>query len=327
MQPCHHRKEFLRFMNQNKAEAYKKKKLKASELRSKTPPLSIAMEVEECEGKAGDIEFNPPLPAEDPPPPPPPAPQEPPPNKRVKELEDGEITDDSQESMDSLTVKKQKIMKELGGESTQKDTKPDANSSDGNRESQEESEDSQPSVISSTQAAQSENSCSGDGISEHKIKTKKHHRSHSKGFNLGTVIPESCTPFTSLPASEKWTVDVSEHIVFDNLPDALGTWDKMKGLMSACWTISCPSWHGSTRQTEERLASDAADKQMCMNIKGLKEQPKLVRLEKDKEELAVAKKIMSTVMKENAEAQEGREEIHRLMFPVLLQTLDTLVSA
>ncbi|KAK8391745.1 hypothetical protein O3P69_017341 [Scylla paramamosain] len=231
MQPCHQMSEFLHFMNQNKAEAYKKKKLKDSELRSKTPPLSIEMEVEECEGKAEDIVFNPPLPEEDPPPPPPPDTKESPSIKRVLEVEDGEITDDSQESMESLTVKKQRILKELEKETTQSDTKGDIDNSDGNRESQEDSEDSQLSLTSSTDPSQSENSCSGDGTSTKKTKTKRHHRSLSKGFQLGTVIPESCTPYKSLPSPDKWTVDVSDHIVFDNLPDALGTWDKMKGVM------------------------------------------------------------------------------------------------
>ncbi|MPC16140.1 Zinc finger CCHC domain-containing protein 8 [Portunus trituberculatus] len=88
MQPCHQMSEFLRFMNQNKAEAYKKKKLKDSELRSKTPPLSIEMEVEECEGKAEDIVFNPPLPDEDPPPPPPPDTEDSASTKRVHNLLD-----------------------------------------------------------------------------------------------------------------------------------------------------------------------------------------------------------------------------------------------
>lgn len=231
MQPHHQMSEFLRFMNQNKAEAYKKKKLKDSELRSKTPPLSIEMEVEECEGKADDIIFNPPLPEEDPPPPPPPDTNESPSIKRVLEVEDGEITDDSQESMESLTVKKQRILKELEKENTQCDvTKGDIDSINGNRESQEDSEDSQLSLTSSTDPSQSENSCS-DGTSTKK--TKRHHRSHSKGFKLGTMIPDSCTPYKSLPSPDKWTVDVSDHIVFDNLPDALGTWDKMKGVMGA----------------------------------------------------------------------------------------------
>lgn len=45
------------------------------------------------------------------------------------------------------------------------------------------------------------------------------------------MIPESCTPYKCLPSAEKWTVDVSDHIVFDNLPDALGTWDKLKVIM------------------------------------------------------------------------------------------------
>lgn len=46
MQPCHQKSEFLYFMNRNKAEAYKKKKLKDSELRSKTPPPTVEMEVD-----------------------------------------------------------------------------------------------------------------------------------------------------------------------------------------------------------------------------------------------------------------------------------------
>ncbi|XP_045127669.1 zinc finger CCHC domain-containing protein 8 homolog isoform X1 [Portunus trituberculatus] len=232
MQPCHQMSEFLRFMNQNKAEAYKKKKLKDSELRSKTPPLSIEMEVEECEGKAEDIVFNPPLPDEDPPPPPPPDTEDSASTKRVLDIEDGEITEDSQESMESLTVKKQKILKELEKESTQSDAKGDTDNNDGDRETQD-SEDSQPSLTSGTDPSQSENSCSGDSKKAKKTKTKRHHRSHSMGFKLGTMIPDSSTPYKTLPSPDKWTVDVSDHIVFDNLPDALGTWDKMKGVMGA----------------------------------------------------------------------------------------------
>lgn len=248
MQECHQRTEFLHFMNQNRAETYKKKKLKDSELRSKTPPLSVEMDVEMCESKAEDIIFNPPLPDEDPPPPPPPEPEESPTTKRIKEIEDGEISDDSQDSVTNLTAKRQKILKELEEENIQSDSKADVNSSDGNRESQEDSEDSQLSLSSSADPAQSENSCSGDGTGEQKkVKSKRHHRSHSKGFKLGTVIPESHTPYKTLPDPEKWTVDVSEHIVFDNLPDALGTWEKMKGLM------------GSVRNRMNELHADEGD--------------------------------------------------------------------
>lgn len=155
-------------------------------------------------------------------------------------MEDGEISCDSQDSVGGLIVKKQKILKELEGENTQngnkeeqgseKKDKTDINNSI-DKVNQEESEDSQLSSTSGADLAQSENSCSGDGTSDEKSKTKRHHRSHSKGFKLGTVIPDSSTPYKSLPSAEKWTVDVSDHIVFDNLPDALGTWDKMKGIM------------------------------------------------------------------------------------------------
>ncbi|XP_045127670.1 zinc finger CCHC domain-containing protein 8 homolog isoform X2 [Portunus trituberculatus] len=185
-----------------------------------------------CEGKAEDIVFNPPLPDEDPPPPPPPDTEDSASTKRVLDIEDGEITEDSQESMESLTVKKQKILKELEKESTQSDAKGDTDNNDGDRETQD-SEDSQPSLTSGTDPSQSENSCSGDSKKAKKTKTKRHHRSHSMGFKLGTMIPDSSTPYKTLPSPDKWTVDVSDHIVFDNLPDALGTWDKMKGVMGA----------------------------------------------------------------------------------------------
>ena len=62
-------------------------------------------------------------------------------------------------------------------------------------------------------------------------KNKTHRRAKSKGFVLGAVIPDSITHFTALPDADKWTVDVTDHILFENLPDALGTWDNMRGIM------------------------------------------------------------------------------------------------
>lgn len=155
-------------------------------------------------------------------------------------MEEGEISDDSQDSVGGLIVKKQKILEELDEKNAQKDNKEEKGSeeevktdinSSNDKVNQEDSEDSQLSQPSAADLAQSENSCSGDGTGDEAQKTKRHHRSHSKGFKLGTMIPKSCTPYKCLPSSEKWTVDVSDHIVFDNLPDALGTWEKMKGIM------------------------------------------------------------------------------------------------
>lgn len=60
---------------------------------------------------------------------------------------------------------------------------------------------------------------------------KNHRRAGSKGFVLGAVIPESISGFKELPDFDKWTVDVTDHILFENLPDALGTWKNMRGLM------------------------------------------------------------------------------------------------
>lgn len=60
---------------------------------------------------------------------------------------------------------------------------------------------------------------------------KRHQRSLSKGFELGMFLPQSITPFSKLPDPNKWAVDVSDHILFDNLPEALGTWNKMKGIV------------------------------------------------------------------------------------------------
>lgn len=155
-------------------------------------------------------------------------------------MEEGEISDDSQESVGGLILKKQKILEELEKKDTANDNKEgqclenegkaEINSSDG-KVNQEDSEDSQLSLASGADITQSENSFSGDGTNDETPNTKRHHRSHSKGYKLGTMIPASCTPYKSLPSAEKWTVDVSDHIVFDNLPDALGTWDKMKGVM------------------------------------------------------------------------------------------------
>lgn len=52
MQPHHQRTEFLQFMNMNKAEAYRKKKLKASELRSNTRNSGVTSSSEmEVDGK------------------------------------------------------------------------------------------------------------------------------------------------------------------------------------------------------------------------------------------------------------------------------------
>ncbi|KAK4329175.1 hypothetical protein Pmani_000466 [Petrolisthes manimaculis] len=217
MQMHHQRSEFLRFMNQNKAQAYRKRKLKGSDDKPSVPipPSAPDMDVDDKELVGCDIEFNPPLPKEPLPPAPPDAPPPSSPPKRGVNFEEVEVSDaDSQDSVSGLEVKRQKLLSELQdtseGTSTSHDTKDKSQ-----KNSQDDSQTEKPSKENTTSDS----------------KPKRHHRSHSKGFQFGVTIPESCTPFKTLPDVDMWTVDVSDHINFDNLPDALGTWDKMKGLM------------------------------------------------------------------------------------------------
>ncbi|XP_047498063.1 zinc finger CCHC domain-containing protein 8 homolog isoform X4 [Penaeus chinensis] len=254
MQPYHQRPEFLKYMNMNRAQAYKKKKLKSSSLKgSNTNEADVAlaaeMEVDDSElNRSAHIEFNPPLPSEPLPPPPPddlPEPPPPPPPEE-KDMEEGEISEDSQASLGDLEEKRLKILRELedaasqGGTDEQKmkkevrpaPAKDRSSKTDVRNEVAETSEESRTSNKMSSDPSESENSVSSDTLESASKKMKQYHRSHSKGFKLGAAIPDSCTPFKTLPGAELWKVDVSDHINFDNLPDALGTWEKMKGLMT-----------------------------------------------------------------------------------------------
>lgn len=253
MQPYHQRTEFLKYMNMNRAQAYKKKKLKSSSLKGNNTSeadavLAAEMEVDDSElNRSAHIEFNPPLPSEPlPPPPPDDLPEPPPPPPEEKDMEEGEISEDSQASLGDLEEKRLKILRELedaasqGATDEQKSkkeenptpTKDRSSKTDVKSEAAETSEESRTSNRMSSDPSESENSLSSDTLESASKKMKQHHRSHSKGFKLGAAIPESCTPFTALPSADLWKVDVSDHINFDNLPDALGTWDKMKGLMN-----------------------------------------------------------------------------------------------
>ena len=48
-----------------------------------------------------------------------------------------------------------------------------------------------------------------------------------KSRDEGTPIVSSYSPFTSLPDSSKWTTMTTDHIFFENLPDATGKYDQM----------------------------------------------------------------------------------------------------
>lgn len=50
-------------------------------------------------------------------------------------------------------------------------------------------------------------------------------------MELGTPILQSTSPFTKLPASEKFSKDICEVINFDNLPNSTGKYEKMTGIL------------------------------------------------------------------------------------------------
>ncbi|XP_022655285.1 uncharacterized protein LOC111247948 isoform X4 [Varroa destructor] len=60
----------------------------------------------------------------------------------------------------------------------------------------------------------------------------KLHRSLSLGSVPGTPIPASISRVVSLPDPQKWSIGVADHIPFENLPGATGTFEKMRGLLA-----------------------------------------------------------------------------------------------
>lgn len=50
----------------------------------------------------------------------------------------------------------------------------------------------------------------------------------SKGVEEGTPIVHTYSDFKSLPEQKKWAKDVTDHILFENLPDSTGKWDQMR---------------------------------------------------------------------------------------------------
>lgn len=150
-------------------------------------------------------------------------------------FEEGEISDaDSYDSLSDLEGKRQRILMLLQEESE------DDTQEESDRDNQEESDTDNQEESNSDD--NSKNPCqehleqkvpeeSPEETVTSSNESKRLHRSHAIESHLGAFVPESCTPYTSLPNAEKWSVDISDHVPHENLPDALGTWNKMKGVM------------------------------------------------------------------------------------------------
>lgn len=53
----------------------------------------------------------------------------------------------------------------------------------------------------------------------------------TKSIVTGTPLLKTSSPFSKLPEGNSWSAGVSDVIDFENLPDAVGTYDKLSGLI------------------------------------------------------------------------------------------------
>lgn len=53
----------------------------------------------------------------------------------------------------------------------------------------------------------------------------------SISMSPGTPILEQGNPYQSLPDADKFAKGITEHLPFENLPDAVGSFEKMRGVI------------------------------------------------------------------------------------------------
>lgn len=63
------------------------------------------------------------------------------------------------------------------------------------------------------------------------------HVGRSREIVVGTPLLKTVSPFASLPSDDKWGAGVSGVIDFENLPDATGTYKRLRGLISTVRTV------------------------------------------------------------------------------------------
>lgn len=59
----------------------------------------------------------------------------------------------------------------------------------------------------------------------------------SRATHTGTPLLKQVSPYSQLPAGDKWSVGVSEVIDFENLPSATGTYQRLTGLIQKVRTV------------------------------------------------------------------------------------------
>lgn len=59
----------------------------------------------------------------------------------------------------------------------------------------------------------------------------------SREIVVGTPLLKAVSPFASLPSGEKWSAGVTDMLDFENLPDAIGTYKRLRGLIHTVRTV------------------------------------------------------------------------------------------
>lgn len=65
--------------------------------------------------------------------------------------------------------------------------------------------------------------------------SKQNNKRHSMSISMspGTPVLEQGNPYQKLPDADKFAQGITEHLPFENLPDAVGTFEKMRGVISS----------------------------------------------------------------------------------------------
>lgn len=59
----------------------------------------------------------------------------------------------------------------------------------------------------------------------------------SREIVVGTPLLKAVSPFASLPSGDKWSAGVTDMLDFENLPDSIGTYKRLRGLIHTVRTV------------------------------------------------------------------------------------------
>ena len=97
----------------------------------------------------------------------------------------------------------------------------------------EAASDSQASVNDKDPAPPGESTNEIEAVDK-PLNSPKFRPSTVKTTDHGTPIVDTYSPYSELPASDKWTCFTTDHIFFENLPESTGKYENMVGILKKC---------------------------------------------------------------------------------------------